>query len=221
MLNQRCAMLFRRCVTLFPRCFNVRHWRCINVVQRWKYDVGFCFILNVRSTLFQRWSTTLKQRWSDVEILAGLRLFCLISFRYSLKLKSPLSWWSEFLLDGALIISNTEGCSCLLLSAVPEHPLSSQNFFIFSKKFFPSWLHPETFRCKPLQLRCFAIIFLLSMMLIFSCKRWFDKWETVRASVPLSICMVGVDTQTSLSTNTKVNKKLRSKHNRFLWTRFF
>ena len=45
---------------------------CINVVQRWKSDVEFCFIFNVRSTLFQRWSTTLKQCWSNVEMLAGL-----------------------------------------------------------------------------------------------------------------------------------------------------
>ena len=35
--------------------------------QHWKSDAGFCFILNAGSTLFQRWSTTLKQRWSDVE----------------------------------------------------------------------------------------------------------------------------------------------------------
>ena len=45
--------------------------RCINVVQRSKSDVGFWFIFNVRSTLFQRWSTTLKQRCSHIEILAG------------------------------------------------------------------------------------------------------------------------------------------------------
>ena len=61
-LYQHWETLFRRCVRLFQRCFNVRHWRCINVVQRWKSDVRFCFIFNVASTLFQR--------WSDVEILA-------------------------------------------------------------------------------------------------------------------------------------------------------
>ena len=31
----------------------------------------FCFTFNVGSTLFQRWFTTLKLRWSDVELLAG------------------------------------------------------------------------------------------------------------------------------------------------------
>ena len=41
---------------LFQRCFNVGHRRCLNVVQRGKFDVG---------------STPLKQRWSDVEMLAG------------------------------------------------------------------------------------------------------------------------------------------------------
>ena len=45
------------------RCFYVGHWRCINVVQCWKFDVLFCFIFNVSSTLFQRWSTT----WNNVD----------------------------------------------------------------------------------------------------------------------------------------------------------
>ena len=67
-------------IKLYQRCFNVAQRRCINVVQRWKSDVGFCFILNVRSTLFQRWSTTLKQRWSAVEMLAGLIVFCKNAF---------------------------------------------------------------------------------------------------------------------------------------------
>ena len=40
-------------------------------MQRWKSDVGFSFIFKAGSTLFQRWATTLKQRWSDVEILTG------------------------------------------------------------------------------------------------------------------------------------------------------
>ena len=126
-----------------------------------------------------------------------LRLFCLVSFRHSLELKSPLSWLSEFLLDGALMTSNTEGCSRPLLSAVSEHSLPSQNFFIFAKKFFATWLHPETFRCKPLRLSCLYFIFLLSMMLIFSCKRWFVKWETVWTSFPLFVRMVCADNQMS------------------------
>ena len=46
--------------------------RCISVVQRWKTDVGICFIFNIGSALFQRWSTTLKQDWPDVEMFAGL-----------------------------------------------------------------------------------------------------------------------------------------------------
>ena len=49
--------------------FNVGLWRCINFVQQWKREIGFCFIFNVGSTLFQRWSTTLRQHWSSVEVL--------------------------------------------------------------------------------------------------------------------------------------------------------
>ena len=86
-LYQRCATLFRRCVTLFRRCFNVGHWRCINVVQRWKSDVGFCFIFNVGSMLFQHWSRTLKQRRSDVEMLTGK-----IYIRVNLKQLSDLTY---------------------------------------------------------------------------------------------------------------------------------
>ena len=89
--------------------------------------------------------------------------------------------------------------SRLLLSAVHEHPFPSQNVFIFTKNFLASWLHPKTLRCKPLRLRCLPVIFLLSVMLISICKRWFVKWETVRASFPLSVRMIDVDNQTSQS----------------------
>ena len=63
-LYQRCATLFRRLATLLRCSFNVGHRFCINVVLLWKSDVRFCFIFNVGSTLFQHWSTTLKQRWN-------------------------------------------------------------------------------------------------------------------------------------------------------------
>ena len=66
-------------INLYQRCFNGGHQRSVNVVQRWKSDVGFCFIFNVGSTLFQRWSTTLKQRWSNVEMLAGIITFACIT----------------------------------------------------------------------------------------------------------------------------------------------
>ena len=70
-LYQHCTNVFQRCFDVFQRCFNVTHGRCINVVRCWKSDVGFCFIFKVGSKLFQRWSTMLKQCWSDVEMLAG------------------------------------------------------------------------------------------------------------------------------------------------------
>ena len=69
--NNVVSTLYQCCATLFRRCFNVGDWRCINFVQHWKSDVVFCFIFNVGSTFFQRWFTTLKQRWSDFEMLAG------------------------------------------------------------------------------------------------------------------------------------------------------
>ena len=78
-------------------------------------------------------------------------------------------------------------------------PFTLLKLYFCQEIFFASWLHPETFRCKPLRLRCLPVIFLLSMMLVFNCKRWFVKWETVRASFPLSVRMVGVDNQTSQS----------------------
>ena len=34
-------------------CFHVGHRRCVNVVQRWKSDVGLCFISKVGSTFFE------------------------------------------------------------------------------------------------------------------------------------------------------------------------
>ena len=90
-LHQRWETLFQRCVTLFQR-----PGRCINVVQRWKTDVGFCFIFNVGSMLFQRWSTTLKQRWSNVEMLAGLLLSSAIRIKSSsvkMSLKHSIGSW--------------------------------------------------------------------------------------------------------------------------------
>ena len=39
-----------------------------NVVQHWKSNFWFCFIFNIGWMLFQRRSTMLKQRWSDVKI---------------------------------------------------------------------------------------------------------------------------------------------------------
>ena len=48
--------LYQRFAMFFRRCFNVGHW---------------CFIFNVGSKLFQRWSTTLKQPWSNIEMLTG------------------------------------------------------------------------------------------------------------------------------------------------------
>ena len=60
---------------VFSRLFNVGLRRCINVIQGWKSNVECCFIFKFGSTLFQRWSTTLKQCSSNINILAGYRFF--------------------------------------------------------------------------------------------------------------------------------------------------
>ena len=78
-------------LTLFQRCFNVGHRCCINVVQCWKSDVGFCLIFNVESTSFQRWSTTLKQHWTDVEMLAGFGPFWSVKY---LNFEQKLPVWT-------------------------------------------------------------------------------------------------------------------------------
>ena len=64
--------LYQRYSTLFRCCLNGGHWRCINIVQGRKFDVGFCFIFSVGLTLFPCWYRNLKQRWSDVEIFGGI-----------------------------------------------------------------------------------------------------------------------------------------------------
>ena len=75
--------------TLFSRCFNFGHQRCIKVVQPWIFDAGFCFISNGESTLFQLWSTELKQCWSDVEttLMRRWNVGCqnLLKITYSVK----------------------------------------------------------------------------------------------------------------------------------------
>ena len=61
-----------------------------DVVQRWKSDVEFYFIFNVGSTLFQHWSITLKQHWSDIDWL-GVFLYCFTSADMEHRIKSRLN----------------------------------------------------------------------------------------------------------------------------------
>ena len=78
------TMLQQRCTKLFWNCFNVCLRRCINFVQCWKSDVGFCFIFNVGTMLFQRLCTALKQSWSDVELLVGAEYSAFLRESYGL-----------------------------------------------------------------------------------------------------------------------------------------
>ena len=40
-----------------------------------------------------------------------------------------------------------------------EHPLATQNNFIFSKKFLANSLDPEPFKCRPFRQRCLFLMF--------------------------------------------------------------
>ena len=105
-LYQSCATLFRCCVTLFRRCFNVGHWRCINVVQRWKSDVGFCFVFNVDPVL-KCWL-----EGNKIFSLTDIPTFCLLTV------------FSEFLLLvllKAIKMKNNEKCLKYLKFSVHEN----------------------------------------------------------------------------------------------------
>ena len=150
--------------TLFRRCFNVGQWRCFNVVQRWKSDVGFCFIFNVGPTLFQRWSTTLKQRWSDVEMLAGILVL--------VKIFKNAEYFAEF-----MSIQFHESIKRQSSRGVKIDDL--QNFSKFTRKhlcqsfFFNKFagLRPATLLKKRLWHRCFPLNFCEISKNIFSHRR--------------------------------------------------
>ena len=64
-------LLNRRCAMVFQRCFSVEHQLGTNVVQRWESSNPNISIFNAGPMFFQRQSTTLKQRWSTVNVLSG------------------------------------------------------------------------------------------------------------------------------------------------------
>ena len=70
-------------IKLYQRCFNVVSTSHTDVVSTLcnteNPTFWLCFIFNFGSTLFQRWSTTLKQRWSDVEVLAR---YCVLEWNW-------------------------------------------------------------------------------------------------------------------------------------------
>ena len=147
-MKQRCinvvpilCNVFRRSVTLFRSSFNVRHSRCINVVQSWKSDVEFCFIFNVGSMLFQRWSTTLKQRWSEVEMLTGrCSSVNFVKFLRTLYLQNT---------SGRLLLSFIS-CNFNRFSPAWLRMHSTTNFSWYCKA---SYLSKKGFHNQPLQLR--------------------------------------------------------------------
>ena len=61
--------LYQCFVTLYQCRFNIG--LCIKVAWHWRSYLRFCLIVNVRSTLFQCWPTTLKQNRSDLKCWLG------------------------------------------------------------------------------------------------------------------------------------------------------
>ena len=90
---------------------------------------------------------------------------------FTLTLKS-VSYILARAVHGALITSNLK-CADLCFDQQYLNVLCLLKTFTFARNVFASWLHPETFRYKPLRLRCLPVIFLLSVMLISSSKIWF------------------------------------------------
>ena len=68
-------MLIQRCINVVQRCFDVVSMSGSIVVSKLENRGRILFHfqrrINVISTLFQRWSTRLRQRWFDAEMLAG------------------------------------------------------------------------------------------------------------------------------------------------------
>ena len=53
---------------------------------------------------------------------------------------------------------------------------SFQFFLIRSKKITAKCCDPDSFKCKPLPLKCLLLIFTISTMLIFDCSRCLANW---------------------------------------------
>ena len=76
-----------------------------------------------------------------------------------------------------------------------------QNFLIRPKKFIAKRHEPDSFKYKPVRLKCLLMIFLLSTMSIFNCSRWLINWFTVSVAFSLSERNVGVEINTLQSGN--------------------
>ena len=87
--------MYRRCATLFQNCFNVRHWRCINVMERWKSDdVDPQRWNNVDPTLkcWLGWISLKENHWTKQRKIRPRFIYSVIKFSLLRH-----GWWGLFL----------------------------------------------------------------------------------------------------------------------------
>ena len=105
-------------------------------------------------------------------IIGRLIFFSLTSFKISPKL--VMDYRNDHIYPSSL--------SLMML----EHLSSTQNNFIFSKKFLTKSLDPESFKCGPFRLRCLLLMFLLLITSILrlindslteTLSKWFFRYQ--------------------------------------------
>ena len=104
--------------------------------------------------------------------MGRLRFFSFNDFRLifsRLFFSLSLSIWLSDRLDFLLQIGSSPS------SAVLAYISFFQKFLIISTKFIAKRRDPDSFKCKPLRLKC-LLIFLLWTMSIFNCSRWLVNW---------------------------------------------
>ena len=125
-------MLFQRSVALFRHCFNVGHWRCINVVQRWKPDSDFVSFLTSDQRYFNV-DPTLKC-WLGLVLMFSCEFLRIPSFTehlwtykvWTLPSSVYALVWNQTLALAALqlllfIIGNNKICKVFLYDKVTKH----------------------------------------------------------------------------------------------------
>ena len=101
-----------------------------------------------------------------------------------------LSMWLFNRLDFLLQIASSSSSTILAYLSF------FQSFLIRSIKFIANRRDLDSFKCKPLRLKCLLMIFLLSTISIFNCSRLLVDWFTVSVAFPLSEHSVVVEINT-------------------------
>ena len=108
--------------------------------------------------------------------------------------------WPIITLKGLLFVN-----SCKFENEIPSNCLSyvsfkcsvdHQRFRNFCKKFNSSLFLPFLLRCRPFLPRCTSLMFTLSIKSTSNCPKSLLKLDKVRAALPLSVRIVGLETIT-------------------------